>query len=91
MTPTQRKSLLYATDPKSARHHEWEIRFNWGEMAVLPNGEISRIVLGSGKGIPAGLLDVIDALLIQYARCKINNFSLGQTLIERTLKQIDKQ
>ena len=89
MTNDERQSLLYATNPVAAKHHEWEINLNWGDLRVKPNGQISLISFNLDEGIPKKLSEIIDELLIQYAKCKINNLSLGQTLIERTLKQIE--
>lgn len=89
MNNQQRISLLSSTDPRGAMHHQWQIKFNWGELLVQPSGELDCLHFHP-KGVPEKLISVIDELLSQYARCKINSFELGQSLIKKALQQIEE-
>ena len=91
MDQSQRQNLLNATNPKGARHHQWDIKFNWGTIHVMPNGDVSSIVIESDKSIPEKLSAIVDELLIQHAQCRINHFTLGKSLIEKVLNQLDEK
>ena len=89
----QRVNLLSVTDPKNGDHHPWEIKLNWGRINVLPSGKISSVILDldyKTANCPTSLTNEIDLILVHYAKCKINHFNLGKSLIEKVLKQIEK-
>ena len=88
MKKSDRINLLTATDPRGAKHHQWQIKFNWGELVVRPDGSLGELAFDSSKGVPKELSYAIDELLIQYAKCKINSFELGCSLIKKSIQQI---
>lgn len=91
LTDEQRVNLLSATNPRSGGHHPWEVNLGWGKISVLPNGQVTEVTFDINvKEQPLGLYEAIDDVLRYHARCKINHFNLGKSLIEKTLKQIEK-